>query len=172
MSSSNNESKKSQLRSLAQYTPGQNVEQMRFVKRTLVAILIILVIIALAIISAGVGVFQLIRNQSLSKTDSDSTTNPTTTSTVKYSPQTKPPFTVSYIGTPVFAFRAHGNAAYEAIISYTNGQKKINWSSNEAVSSDSTCSFLFKDKIYLLGSILSKLYFNYLLTSTDYETST
>ena len=149
MSSSNNESKKSQLRSLAQYTPGQNVDQMRFVKRILVAILIVLVIIALAVILTGFGVFQLLQNQTLS--EAKSTTNPTTTPTVRYSPQTKPPVTVSYIGTPVFAFRS-----YEAIISYTNGQKKINWTFDEAVTSNSKCSFLFEDKIYLLGSVYSK----------------
>ena len=148
-SSENNQSEKSQLRNLSQYTSGQNYEQMRFVKRILVAILIVLVIIALAVILTGFGVFQLLQNQTLSETESP--TNPTTTLTVRYSTQTKPPVTVSYIGTPVFAFQHH-----EALISYMNGQKKMFWPFDGAVSTDSKCSFLFEDKIYLLGSSSGK----------------
>ena len=143
-SSENNKREKSQLRRVAGYMPGQNVEDMRLIKRFFAAILFLLVIIALAVISTGVGVFQLLQSQSLSETDP--TTNPTTTPKVKYSPQTKPPVTVSYIGTPIFAFRS-----YEAIILYANGQKKIDWSSD-----DSKCSFLLENKIYLLGSVHSK----------------
>ena len=141
--SENNDSEKSQLQSEAQYSSGQNIRETGFVKHFKAAVLFLLVFIALAVIAVGIGVFQLLRHQSLSETYAN--TDPTTTSIVNYSSTAK----IGYVGTPVLVFRSN-----QAFISYTNGQKEINWSFDGAVSADTPCSFLFEDKIYLFGRVL------------------
>ena len=145
--SENNDSEKSQLQSETQYSPSKNVRETGFVKHFKAAVLFLLVFIALAVIAVGIGVFQLLQHQSLSETDAN--TGPTTTTIVNYSS----PATIGYVGTPVLAFRSN-----KAFISYTNGQKEINWSFDGTVSADTPCSFLFEDKIYLLGRVLKNFY--------------